>query len=61
MTNPTPNLVQEGEVEANPNLLLLLNLQEGEVEDDETTARVATLLDGWSAWRAELRTGSLVS
>ena len=54
MTNPTPNLVQEGEVEASPNPNLV---QEGEVEDDETVARVATLLDGWSAWRAELRTG----
>ena len=30
----------------------------GEVEDAETAARVASLLEGWSAWRAELRTGA---
>ena len=39
-------------MEASPNLV-----QEGEVEDDETSARVVALLEGWSAWRAELRTG----
>jgi len=33
--------------------------EEGEVEDDETAARVATLLESWSAWRGELRTGDV--